>query len=121
VDVVCSYREREFAILEALEKLQIRPPTIPATIRHAWEVSSAKDRAEGQEEVLMISFECDEVGARYARMYGVVPVGLTANAAAAMEEEPSGTACARALLAAGCATVVQDYHGLKFDYLPYLR
>lgn len=48
VDVVHNYTEQEFGILEACERLCMRPPQIPSTLRHKWESEDEARKAEQQ-------------------------------------------------------------------------
>jgi len=127
VDVVHAYHEREFALLDALEVLNVRPRTIPTPIHHKWESDAAS--ADSEAECLTVAFEADPAGVAAAKQLGLISLGITFNPVSC---EPSNEDEAadggerhsakrdNELLCAGAATVLRDLVTMRPEYLPYL-
>lgn len=146
VDVVHSYTEREFGILEALEVLDVRPPHIPTALHHRWE-NEPPCTEEGELAPLILAFETDVQGVHFAKNFGVRsvvisynPLGVETEAErsphrhrgderaaeeaampTSMEDGGNTKHDEAILLNSGASMVIKDFSLLKYEYLHHLR
>lgn len=134
VDLVHSYTEQEFGLLEACERLNMRPPKIPSSLRHRWEAEDeeAAKREEDEEvrdgnvasqpdeaqrcQFLSIASDADTL--RFAEALGIPSIAVTCNLNDEEEDAHVSTHEEAALLTAGARCAVSDYTSLKYEYLP---
>ena len=121
VDIVHCYQRREFAILDALEMLNVRPPKIPPRVHHRWEGEEGHLSATSS----VIVFEADPEGVKYARALGLKTIGVSFNNAEDGEEKgelaASSVSSDAELLRAGASCVVKDFSSFKYEYLKHLH
>jgi hypothetical protein len=120
VDIVHCYPRREFAALDALEIIDAKPPRLPHSVRHRWE-----RRADDAPHPLIVAFEADPEGVRYAKALGVQVVGVSLNNAENTEElgekATSSVLSDSELLRAGASCVVRDLTMLRYEFLHQLH
>ena len=141
VDFVHCYTEREYAMLEALEMLNVRPPHIPSHMNHRWEKPG---EAPSKTPTRIVVFDADPIGVKYTQELGLCSIGISFNAfedgvpdgqAASSEFKEhtkalqdaadggsnTGVAGDAVLLQAGCVCVLRDFSSLQYEYLAHIQ
>lgn len=103
IDLVHSYVDREFALLEALEMINIKPDRIPEGIEHRWSDDAKRTVVDEKGNVSLATTGSDEV----SRAGGVLN-------SAQIVVLASDTASCEAAAALGCKVIGVTYNGGYF-------